>query len=138
VDSIGYAVRVGANRIIQVLVNAAALWVAVQIVPGLHFAESGEWWKFLLVAVAFSLVNSYVRPILRILTFPISMVTLGLFLLVINALMLMLTGAISDQLDLGFTVDDFWAALLGSLVISIVGWILSMVVGAARTPTRLL
>jgi putative membrane protein len=52
--------------------------------------------------------------------------------------MLMLTGAISDQLDLGFTVDDFWAALLGSLVISIVGWILSMVVGAARTPTRLL
>jgi putative membrane protein len=130
-------VLVGANRIIQVLVNAAALWVAVQIVPGLHF-DGGEWWKFLLVAIAFSLVNSYIRPILRILTFPISMVTLGLFLLVINALMLMLTGAISDQLGLGLKVDDFWAALLGSLVISIVGWILSMVVGAARTPTRLL
>lgn len=130
--------RVGANRIIQVLVNAAALWVAVQIVPGLSFAQNGEWWKFLLVAVAFSLVNTYVRPVLRILTFPISMVTFGLFLLVINALMLMLTGAISDQLHLGFTVADFWAALLGALVISIVGFFLSLVVGAARTPMRVL
>ena len=123
------------DRILQILVNAAALWVAVQIVPGLDWAGD-EWWKFLLVAVAFSLINSYIKPILRILTFPISILTLGLFLLVINALLLMLTGAISDQLDLGFTVRDFWAALLGSIVISIVGWILSMIVGASRIPGR--
>jgi putative membrane protein len=123
------------DRLLQILVNAAALWVAVQIVPGLDWAGN-EWWKFLLVAVAFSLINSYIKPILRILTFPISIVTLGLFLLVINALLLMLTGAISDQLNLGFTVRDFWAALLGSIVISIVGWILSMVVGASRIPGR--
>ena len=81
-------------------------------------------------AVAFSLVNSYVRPVLRILTFPITIVTLGLFLLVINALMLLLTGWISDQLDLGLHVDGFVPALLGAIIISIVGWILSMIVGA--------
>jgi putative membrane protein len=126
----------GIDRILQILVNAAALWVAVWIVGGLTFV--GEWWQFLLVAVAFSLVNSYLRPILRILTFPISIVTLGLFLLVINALLLMLVGVISEQLDLGFSVADFWAALFGSIIISIVGWILSMVVGASRMPGRVL
>lgn len=124
----------GVDRLLQILVNAAALWVAIWIFPGLEF--TGEWWQFLLVAVAFSLVNSYVRPILRILTFPISLVTLGLFLLVINALMLMLTGVISQELELGFRVADFWAALWGSIVISLVGWLLSMVVGVGRLPTR--
>jgi putative membrane protein len=126
------------DRVLQILVNAGALYVAVLIVPGLDFDQSGDdwWWKLLLVAVAFSLVNSYIRPVLRILTFPISMVTLGLFLLVINALMLMLTGAISGELQLGLTVDDFWAALLGSIVISIVGAILSLVVGAGRMSTK--
>lgn len=120
----------GMDRVLQILVNAAALWVATQIVPGLDFA--GEWWKLLLVALAFSLVNSYVKPVLRILTFPISMMTLGLFLLVINALMLLLLSAISTDLKLGFTVADFGAALLGSIVVSVVGLLLSMVVGASR------
>ena len=126
------------DKVLQILVNAGALYVAVLIVPGLDLDQSGDdwWWKFLLVAVAFSLVNSYIRPVLRILTFPISMVTLGLFLLVINALMLMLTGAISEELQLGLRVADFWAALLGSIVVSIVGAILSLVVGAGRMSTK--
>lgn len=124
------------DKVLQILVNAAALWVAVLIVPGLSW--SGEWWKFLLVAVAFSLINSYIKPILRILTFPISILTLGLFLLVINALLLLLLDAISKQLALGFSARDFWAALLGSVVISLVGWVLSMVVGASRMPGRVL
>ena len=116
-------------RILQILVNAAALWVAVTIVPDLDWTGT-EWWQFLLVALIFSLVNSFIKPILKIVSLPITAVTLGLFLLVINALMLLLTGWISDQLDLGFVVDGFVAALLGSIVISIVGWILSMIVGA--------
>jgi len=116
-------------KLLQVLVNAAALWVAVQIVPDLDWSGT-EWWKFLLVAVIFSLVNSFIKPILRVITLPITAVTLGLFLLVINALMLLLTGWVSDQLDLGFTVGGFIPALLGSIVISIVGWVLSMIVGA--------
>ena len=115
-------------RIIQILVNAAALWVAVQITE-MDFTGA-EAWQFLLVAVIFSLVNTFIRPILRIITLPITAVTLGLFLIVINALMLLLTGWISDQLDLGFMVNGFVPALLGAIVISIVSWVLSLIMGA--------
>ena len=118
------------DRILQTLINAAALWVAVLLVPNLDF--TGEWWKLLLVAFIFGLINTFLRPILRIVTFPITIMTLGLFLLVINALLLMLTGAISNELDLGFVVGDFFAALLGSIVISLVGFALSLVVGTGR------
>ena len=115
-------------RIIQILVNAAALWVAVQVTE--MDWTGAEWWQFLLVAVIFSLVNTFIKPILRIITLPITAVTLGLFLIVINALMLLLTGWISDQLDLGFNVNGFVPALLGAIVISIVSWALSLIVGA--------
>lgn len=115
------------DRVIGILVTAAAMWVAVQIVPGLDF--SGELWKLLLVALIFGLINAFIRPILLIFTLPITIMTLGLFLLVINALLLLLTGAISAELNLGLTVADFWAALLGSIVISLVGMLLSLVVG---------
>lgn len=126
------------DRVIQILVSAAALYVAVAIVPGLDFAfePEGALLKFLLVAVIFGLVNAFVRPILRILTLPITIMTLGLFLLVINALMLILTDAISDELDLGLVVGDFPAALLGSIVISIVGMLLSVLIGTGRRARR--
>jgi putative membrane protein len=124
------------DKVFQILVNAAAMWVAVLIVPGLDW-NGNEWWKFLLVAVVFSLINTYIKPILQIVTIPITVVTLGIFLLILNALLLMLTGAVSDQLNLGFVVRDFWAALLGAIVISIVGWILSMFVGASRWSSKL-
>jgi putative membrane protein len=118
------------DRVIGILVTAAAMWVAVQIVPGLDF--SGELWKLLLVAFIFGLINAFIRPILLIFTLPITIMTLGLFLLVINALLLLLTGAISSELNLGLTVADFWAALLGSIVISLVGLVLSMLIGTTR------
>jgi putative membrane protein len=118
------------DRVIGILVTAAAMWVAVQIVPGLDF--SGELWKLLLVAVIFGLINAFIRPILLIFTLPITIMTLGLFLLVLNALLLLLTGAISAELNLGLTVADFWAALLGSIVISLVGLALSMLIGTTR------
>jgi putative membrane protein len=115
-------------RILQILVNAAALWVAVQVTA--MDWSGAEVWQFLLVAVIFSLVNTFIRPILRIITLPITAVTLGLFLIVINAFMLLLTGWISDQLELGFMVNGFVPALLGAIVISIVSWVLSLIVGA--------
>lgn len=125
------------DRIIQLLINAATLYVAVLIIDGLDFSFEGEgaWLKFVVVAFIFGLVNTFVKPILRLLTLPITMMTLGLFLVVINALMLLLTGWISDQLDLGFVVDGFLPALLGAIVISIVGFLLSMVIGATRRAT---
>ena len=109
------------DRILQILVNAGALYVAVYLLDGITFV--GEWWKLLLVAIAFSLLNTYLRPILRILTFPITIVTMGIFLLVINAVMLLLTSG---------------AAFLGAIVVAIVGWILSMFVGVGRLPTKAL
>lgn len=118
------------DRILQILVNAAALWVAELLVPNIVF--SGEWWQLLLVAFIFGLINTFLRPVLRILTLPISIMTLGLFLFVINALMLLLTSAISAELNLGFQVLDFVAALLGSIVISLVGFGLSLVIGTGR------
>lgn len=118
------------DRILQTLINAAALYVAVLIVPNLGF--TGEWWQLLLVAFIFGLVNTFLRPVLRIVTLPISIMTLGLFLVVINALMLLLTGVISAELDLGFEVADFVAAILGSIVISLVGFVLSLVIGTGR------
>jgi putative membrane protein len=122
------------DRVIQLLINAGALYVAVLLVPNLDFAFEPDdaWLKFLVVAFIFGLVNTFVRPILRILTFPITMMTLGLFLIVINALMLLLTDAISDELSLGLSVGDFLAALLGAIVIAVVGFALSMVVGTTR------
>ena len=122
------------NRLIQIAINAAAIYVAVVIVPGLGF--TGEWWKLLIVAAIFSLVNTFLKPVLRILTLPLTLITFGLFLLVINALMLLLTGAVSSELSLGFTVDSFLAALLGSIVISLVGLALSMVIGSGRMAGR--
>jgi putative membrane protein len=125
------------DRVIQLLINAGALYVAVLIIDGLDFSFEGEgaWLKFVVVAFIFGLVNTFVKPILRLLTLPITMMTLGLFLLIINALMLLLTGWISDQLDLGFVVDGFLPALLGAVVISIVGFLLSTVIGATRRAT---
>lgn len=122
------------DRLVQFLINAGALAVAVFVVPGLDFdfTPEGAIVRFLVVAFIFALVNTFIRPVLQLLTLPITIVTLGVFLLVINALMLLLTDLISDQLDLGLIVADFWAALLGALVISIVGTILSMVIGAVR------
>ncbi|MEP7081350.1 MAG: phage holin family protein [Chloroflexota bacterium] len=118
------------DRIIQILINAAALWVAELIVPNITF--TGELWKLMVVALIFGLVNTFIRPILRMVTLPITLMTLGLFLVVINALMLLLTSAISNELDLGFQVADFLAALLGSIVISLVGLALSLVIGTGR------
>lgn len=122
------------DRILQTLINAAALYVAVLLVPNLDFTGEmpGDVWKLLLVAFIFGLVNTFLRPILRILTLPITIVTLGLFLVVINALMLLLTGMISAELDLGLVVDGFLPALLGSIVVSFVGFILSLVIGTGR------
>ncbi len=122
------------NHILGLLINAGALYAAVLLVPGLDFdfAPPDAWWKFLLVAFIFGLVNTFVRPVLRILGLPVVIITLGLFLIVINALMLMLTDAITDQLALGLVVSDFFAALLGAIVISIVGMILAAITGIGK------
>jgi len=117
------------HLLVRLIINAAALFVAVQLIPGMHFV--GGPGKLLLVALVFGLVNAIVRPVLTLLSCPLIVVTLGLFLLVINALMLGLTSWLSSRLDLGFHVDGFWPALLGGLVIGLVSTALTLFVGRA-------
>jgi putative membrane protein len=113
--------------LIRLLVNAAALWVATRIVPGVSY--QGEVLPFIGVALVFGVVNAIIRPITKVLTFPIIILTLGIFIFVINGLMLWLTGSLSTSLGLGFHVTGFWAAFWGALVVSIVSTMLSMFVG---------
>jgi putative membrane protein len=112
--------------LIRLLVNAAALWVATRIVPGVNY--QGEVLPFLGVALVFGVVNAIIRPVTKLLTLPIIIVTLGIFIFVINGLMLWLTSSLSASLGLGFHVTGFWAAFFGALVVSIVSTILSMFV----------
>jgi putative membrane protein len=108
--------------LIRLLVNAAALWVATRLVPGVTY--TGGWAPFLGVALIFGFVNAFIRPLARFLTFPLIIVTLGIFSLVVNGLMLWLTSAISDALGIGFHVRGFFSAFVGALVVSIVSTVL--------------
>jgi putative membrane protein len=132
--------------VVKILVNAAALWVAVQVLPRnlLSFDYGNDWWKLLAVALIFALVNSYIRPIVKALAFPITIMTLGLVSFIINAALLLLVAAVSSQFDLGFKVGQFppellasdtiVGAIIGAVVISIV----STLVNIALAPRRLL
>jgi putative membrane protein len=107
-------------------VNAAALWVATRLVPGVTY--SGALVPFLGVALVFGLVNAFFRPVAKLLALPLIILTLGIFALVVNGLMLWLTSSLSAALGLGFQVSGFWAAVFGSLVVSLVSTILWMFV----------
>lgn len=113
--------------IIRLLITAAALWVAVELVPGI--SHDGPWINLLGVALVFGIVNAVIRPVLLMLTCPLVLVTLGLFIFVLNALMLWLTGTVSQALALGFAVSGFWAALIGGLVVGLVSTALNILVG---------
>ncbi len=118
------------SLVLHWLLNAAALWVAAWLLPGLDF--QGTIVQLFLVAAVFGLVNSLVRPILTVLTCPLIVVTLGLFTLVINGLMLWLTGALSARWGLGFAVSGFWAAFFGGMVVGIVSVVLSLMLPGKR------
>ena len=107
---------------VRLLVNAAALWVATQVVRGVSY-EGGPM-PLLGVALVFGVLNASIRPLAKILTFPLIIVTLGIFSLVINGLMLWLTSSFSSALGLGFHVSGFWAAFFGGLVVSVVSTLL--------------
>ena len=106
-------------------INALALYVAILVVPGIDF--DGDWTGLLWLALIIGLLNALVRPLLKLLTFPLIILTLGLFTIVINTIVLMLTSSIGQAFNLGLSVDGFWPAVLGSLVISIVSTILSVI-----------
>ena len=116
--------------LLGLLVTAASLFVAARFVPGI--SHTGSLVSLLGVALVFGVVNTIVRPILKLFAFPVVLLTLGLFLFVINGLMLLLTSYLSSQLDLGFRVDGILPAIIGSLVVSITAALLHFVVGTNR------
>ena len=131
--------------IVKILVNALALFVAVKILPSnlLSFNWGNDWWKLLAVALVFALVNSFIKPIVKALSMPIGLLTMGLVAFVINAAMLLLVALASSSLKLGFKVGDFppsitsdtiIGALLAALIISVV----STIANIALTPRRLI
>jgi putative membrane protein len=120
--------------VVRLLINAAALWVAVRIVPGVSY--SGGWLGLLAVALIFGIVNTFVGITAKVLTFPLIFVTLGLFIFVINGLMLWLTSAVSETLGLAFNVAGFWPAFWGALVVTIVSAAVRMVIRPPRVVVR--
>jgi putative membrane protein len=104
--------------LLRLLINAAALWVATRLVPGVVY--EGGWLAFFGVALVFGVVNTFLGTAAKILTFPLVIVTIGLFILVINGLMLWVTSAVAGALGLGFHVSGFWPAFWGALVVTIV------------------
>ena len=109
--------------LLRLLICATALWVAVQLVPGIQY--QGGVLPLLGVALVFGVLNAVVRPVLTLLSLPFLILTLGLFTFVLNAIMLMLTSSLSTRLGLGFHVGGFWPALVGSLVVSLVSTVIS-------------
>jgi len=115
--------------IVQAVVTAIGLWLSAQVVPGVDFTNTGS---LIAAAVILGLVNAVVRPIMVVLTFPLTLVTFGLFLLVVNAAMIGLTAMVLG----GFAVDGLWAGIGAAIVTGIVSWIAGSVIPDDRRVER--
>ena len=115
------------SLILRWLISTLAIFVAVYLIPGIGFVGPG--WQLGVVALVFGLVNMAIRPLLTMLTCPLIILTLGLFGLVINAVLLLLTAAIAASLGVQFTVESFGAGVLGGLAISVVSLLLNVLAG---------
>ena len=121
--------------ILWVVVNALALAAATWLLDGITLTgrtDEDRVITLVLVALIFGVVNAVVRPIIKLLSLPFIILTLGLLIFVINALMLMLTSWISTEFGLGFSVDGFWTAVFGALVVTVTTWILELVLPDGR------
>lgn len=106
-------------------INAFALWVAINYVPGIHQTQTG-WVPILGLALVFGLINALLRPLIVLLTCPLIILTLGLGTLLINTLLFWLAGLVGNEFGIGFTVDGFWPAFLGALVVSVISTVLTL------------
>ncbi|MGW0292380.1 phage holin family protein [Streptomyces tuirus] len=118
------------NFVVKTIANAGALAVAVWLLDKITLTGDStvkEVGTLIIVALLFGLVNFLVKPLVKLLSLPLLILTLGLFTLVVNALMLLLTSWLADTLDLSFHVEGFWTAVVGGLIISVVSWALHVV-----------
>lgn len=121
-----------ARIVIRWVINVLALLAAIWLIPGIEFVGE-KWWMLIIVAAIFGLVNALIRPIVVVFSCPLLILTLGLFTLIINAAMLSLTAWISNEVfNLGFIVQDPWAAIFGALVVSLVSFLLTLILTEPR------
>lgn len=112
--------------LIRLGINAVALYVAVALLQGRGITPQNEnWLSFVWLALIFGLVNAIIRPLLIVMSCPLLVLTLGLGTLVINTLMFMMAGWIGTQFHVGFTVETFWAGLIGAIIVSVVSFVLT-------------
>ena len=118
--------------LLRVLINGVAIWLATLILPGLSIVGGDTGWQqlviILLIALVFGIVNAIVKPIVAILSIPLYILTLGLFTIVVNALMLMLTAWITEATDWGLRIDNFGVACWAGIIIAIVSLVLSVLI----------
>ena len=120
--------------LLRLIINAGALYLAVLILSPHIVMQNERWWSFLVLALIFGLVNALIRPVLMVASCPLIVLTLGLGTLIINALMFLLVGWLGNQMQLGFSIPDnrFWYAFLGALIVSVVSFILSRILGVEK------
>ena len=111
--------------ILRWVINAVALFLAVYLVPGVNL--QGGWVSLIWLALIFGLINAFLRPLLKLLTCPLIVLTLGLFTLLINTFLFWLTSQVGQAFGIGFTIDGFWPAFLGGLVVTVVSVVLSLI-----------
>ena len=116
--------------ILRIMINALSIAVAVKVIAGITF--TGEWWKMIIIGAFFGIVNSFLKPLITLFTFPLILVTLGLFTLIVNTLMLIVTVQLSEPFKLGLQIQGFWPAFKGAVIISIVSMLLSWLTGLKR------
>lgn len=119
-----------AYLILRIMINAFSIAVAVKVVDGIVF--TGEWWKMIIIGAVFGIVNAFIKPLVTFFTIPLIILTLGLFTLIVNTLMLLLTESLSVPLELGLVIQGFWPAFKGALIISIVSMFLSWITGLKK------
>lgn len=117
--------------LIRLIINTFALWVAIKLVPGLHF--TGTWATLVCAAIVFGVVNASIGSLVKFLSLPVTILTLGLFSLVINGLLFWLAAGLSHALGLGLSVDGFVPAFEAALVTSITSFLLSFFVAATES-----
>jgi putative membrane protein len=122
--------------VLRVLINGVALWLAEVLLPGISIVGADTTWGrvgvLLAVALVFGIINAVVKPIVNVLSIPLYILTLGLFTLVVNALMLMLTAWITEQTSWGLRIEDFGDAFVGALIVSVVSFGLSVAIPRSR------
>jgi len=106
--------------LIRWIVSTLALFAAAYFVPGIRVEDPNAWMVYAMMALILGLVNAFVRPLLKLLSCPLIILTLGIFVLVINGASFLLAARIAEILGVGFYVDDFWSALLGALIVSVI------------------